>query len=237
MTNDFAGIGESVQKRALKIYFLTDVSGSMGENGKITELNRAIRVCIPEIRDAAEENVEVETYLRALKFSNEAVWHTGELKVADFSWTDLGAGGLTATGAALRLMAKELDVTAMGKRNLPPVLILISDGEATDDYDAAIDELMELPWGKKAVRIAIAIGADANVNQLSKFCSHKEIPPLRADNATDLLNYIKWISTEVVSGVSRSQIGQDTSVNVQLSAPPVPVAAAGGVIDADDVVW
>ena len=234
MSNDFSGIGESVQKRALKIYWLVDTSGSMSENGKITELNRAIRVCIPEIRDAADENVEVETYLRALKFSTEAMWHTGETKVADFSWTDLAAGGLTATGAALRLMAQELSMDRMGKRNLPPVLILISDGEATDDYDGAISELLELPWGKKAVRIAIAIGADANTAQLSKFCSHKEIPPLRADNATDLLNYIKWISTEVIQGVSKSQIGQDTGVNVQLGAPPVAAAAPDAP---DDVVW
>jgi len=233
MSNDFAGIGESVQKRELKIYWLVDTSGSMAENGKITELNRAIRVCIPEIRDAAEENVEVETYLRALKFSTEAMWHTGDTKVNDFSWMDLSAGGLTATGAALRLMAEELSMDAMGKRNLPPVLILISDGEATDDYDSAIAELMELPWGKKAVRIAIAIGADANITQLAKFCSHKEIPPLRADNATDLLNYIKWISTEVIAGVTKSQIGQDNSVNVALGAPPAPVAAD----DTDDVVW
>jgi len=235
MSNDFAGIGESVQKRALKIYWIVDTSGSMSENGKITELNRAIRVCIPEIRDAAEENVEVETYLRALKFSNEALWHTGDTKVADFSWSDLAAGGLTATGAALRLLAEELDMDKMGRRNLPPVLILISDGEATDDYDGGIAELMRLPWGQKAVRIAIAIGADANTAQLQKFCSHKEIPPLRADNATDLLNYIKWISTEVVQGVSRSQIAQDNSVNVQLSPPPAPVAASQ---DLDtDVVW
>jgi len=39
------------------------------------------------------------------------------------------------------------------------------------------------------VRIAIAIGADANIEELSKFCSHpKENPPLVADRAVDLMN-------------------------------------------------
>jgi len=234
---DFVGIGGAPSKRNLKIYWLVDVSGSMADGGKITELNRAIRVCIPELVTAAEDNVEIATFVRAMKFSNEATWHTGETKIADFKWNDLSAYGLTSTGAALRLLAEELDIEKMGKRNLPPVCILISDGDATDDYDAGISELLSIPWGKKSVRIAIAIGSEANIEQLAKFCSHKEIPPLLAQNAADLVNYIKWVSTSVTRGMTNSQIGGGSSdTNVQLPPPPAPTVVTN-VDDSDPDVW
>ncbi len=36
---------------------------------------------------------------------------------------------------------------------------------------------MEQPWGKKAVRIAIAVGGDADHEPLQKFIGHSELRP------------------------------------------------------------
>jgi uncharacterized protein YegL len=130
-------------------------------------------------------------------------------------------------------MAQELAIEKMGQRNLPPVIILMSDGEATDDYEGGISALLSIPWGKKSVRIAIAIGNDANIAELSKFCSNpKENPPLVADRASDLIRYIKWASTTVVQSVSNSTINNasspDPNVNVTLPPPPGPQVTIGG---------
>ena len=68
----------------------------------------------------------------------------------------LSAG--TDMGTALNLVAQQMKMPPMSDRALPPVLVLISDGQPTDDFQKGLDELMRQPWGKKAVRIAIAIG-------------------------------------------------------------------------------
>jgi uncharacterized protein YegL len=179
-----------------------------------------------------------------MKFSNGAQWHTGETKIEDFKWHDIGVDGWTETGAALKLMAQEMTIEKMGQRNLPPVIILMSDGEATDDYEGGIKSLLSTPWGKKSVRIAIAVGSDANVAELSKFCSNpKENPPLVADRASDLIRFIKWASTAVVQSVSNSVINNasapDANVNVHIPPPPPQqqVAIGGNDQDWEDAIF
>jgi len=216
---DFDDIGGKVSKRSLKIYWLVDVSGSMSGE-KIATVNRAIKACIDPLKDAADDNHEAQMYVRVMKFSSGAQWHIGETKIEDFEWHDLDVDGWTDTGAALKLMAKELTSEKMGQRALPPVIILMSDGEATDDYQGGINELLSHRWGKSSVRIAIAIGDEANVSELSKFCSNpQENPPLVANRASDLVRYIKWASVEVSKSVSNPII---TNSNTNVHIPPPP---------------
>jgi uncharacterized protein YegL len=224
----FDDIGGAVSKRDLKIYWLVDVSGSM-MGDKIATVNRAIKACIEPLRDAADDNHEAQMFVRAMKFSVGAQWHTVETKIEDFVWHDLDVNGWTETGEAMKLMAQELTLEKMGQRALPPVIILISDGEATDDYEGGIAKLLDQRWAQKAVRIAIAIGSDANIPQLTKFCSNpQENPPLIADRASDLVRFIKWASVEVSKSVSNSVISSaGTSSNVTLPPPPVTQVTIG----------
>ena len=236
MANDtFGEIGGSVSKRELKIYWLVDVSGSM-HGDKIATVNRAVRAVIPELRDASDENPEIQMYVRAMKFGSDAQWHTNETKIEDFKWHDLDAGGMTDMGAALKLMSRELTPERMGQRAIPPVLILMSDGEATDDYDGGLEALLGQKWAQKSVRLAIAIGGDANTDELSKFCSHpKENPPLVADRAADLTKFIKWASVEVSKSVSASVISPSSGASVSIPTPPQPQVTIGGSSQDDDV--
>jgi hypothetical protein len=50
---------------------------------------------------------------------------------------------------------------------------------------------MDLPWGKKAVRVSIAIGADADLDVLEKFIGNSELKPLQANNPESLVRHIK----------------------------------------------
>ena len=86
----------------------------------------------------------------------------GELR-----WQDLSAGGYTDLGAALRLLAPELNVPPMPRRALPPAILLVSDGLSTDDGDAGLEALLATPWGAQAVRTSVAIGRDADLDGLS----------------------------------------------------------------------
>ena len=79
---------------------------------------------------------------------------------------------------------------------LPPVLVLITDSYATDDVEQGIKAIIDQPWGRKAVHIAIGIGTDVDYSMLKRFIGNDELEPLQANNAQDLTNYIKWASDD-----------------------------------------
>jgi uncharacterized protein YegL len=194
---------------------------------KIQQLNFAIREALPAMQDTALENPNAQILVRAVTFSDGARWHIGTpMGVADFRWTDVNPGGVTDMGAALALVAEQLKIPPMSDRALPPVLVLISDGGATDDFSAGLKALMAEPWGKKAVRLAIAIGRDADHDVLTRFIGTGELKPLQASNAQDLVGFIKWASTAVLKAAS-SPASTVTVAGTSGTNVPIPVAPQG----------
>lgn len=61
-------------------------------------------------------------------------------------------------------------------------------------YKDGLNKLKALPWFKKAVKIAISIGSDADDDVLEDFTGNKELI-LQANNAAALAKMIKWAST------------------------------------------
>ncbi|GAB2618158.1 hypothetical protein Aab01nite_31810 [Paractinoplanes abujensis] len=197
------------------------------EGDKIGQLNFAIRESIPAMQDVAKDNVGAEMLLRAVTFSSGAQWHVAQATPVDqFSWTDVTAAGVTDLGHALRLVTEQLKIPPMSSRALQPVLVLISDGYPTDDYQGPLKQLLDEPWGKKAVRLAIAVGDDADLDVLQRFIGHPEIKPMVAKNSATLVKFIRWASTAVVKSVSqpvsRPTGRQDDQPQVPVPAPPPP---------------
>ena len=156
--------------RPLHFIYLCDCSGSMAAQGKMQALNQAIRQSLPEMARVARENPEARVLVRAVRFADRAHWHIATpTPVEALQWQDLQAGGVTAMGEALDLLAAQLASPPMEERALPPVLVLISDGQPTDDFEASLARLMGLPWAQKAVRLAIALGHDADLEVLQQF--------------------------------------------------------------------
>jgi uncharacterized protein YegL len=222
--------GGEMSSRILDFFWIADCSGSM-DGEKIQTLNYAIRQTIPDMRKEADNNPNAKVMVRAIKFSDGAAWHVPTATAIDaFNWTDLQAGGVTSMGMALELVAGELKQFPSDTKRLPPVLVLLTDGQPTDDFKKGLDELMNSPWGKKAVRIAIAIGKDADLTVLEQFTGNKELV-LEAKNPQLLIQFIKWAST-VVQSVSAPRAGSsDTSV-VSVDINTIPVVA-----DDDDDIW
>lgn len=193
-------------------------------DGKIQALNNAVREAIPHLRDEASQQPHAQVYVRALQFSIGARWHIANpTPVEDLVWPDLTAGGYTDLGAALRELATQLQVPPMEPRALPPVVVLVSDGRPTDDYQPALEHLLSLPWGAKAVRLAIAIGGDADREVLERFIANPEFPPFSANSPERLAELMRWVSTAVVGGVSSPSGVAGTS---HIAAPPVPASTA-----------
>jgi uncharacterized protein YegL len=227
--------GGEISSRPLHFIWICDCSGSMSVDGKIQALNNAIREVIPHMQEVAAENATAKVLVRALKFSSGAQWHiSNPTPVENFKWTDLRAEGITDMGKAITMLAEQLKSPPMSDRALPPVLVLISDGQPTDDFMGGIGHLMSQPWGKKAVRIAIAIGRDADTDVLQRFIGHPEMKPLTANNPETLVNQIKWASTAVLKSVSAppSMTVSERQAGRQSPVPPPPPPSS---IDADDV--
>ena len=227
--------GGEMAARPLHFIWLVDCSGSMmGE--KIQSLNYAIKQAIPDMQAAAEENPNAQLYVRAITFSDGAKWHVASpTPVQDFEWLDVEAGGLTDLGKALELVTTQLEMPPMPERALPPVLVLLSDGQPTDMYEKSLNQLMSLPWGKKAVKLAIAIGSDADKEVLARFIDHPEIPVLEANNPAALVKYIKWAST-VTKQVSmpHSQVTKEEGIgSTPIDLGKLPVIQADTELD----VW
>jgi len=208
---------------------------------KIESVNFAIRECVMSMRAVADENPNAQVLVRVIKFSDGAQWHVSQpTDIHDFQWTDLSADGVTDMGHALCEVAKALDVKNMPDRGLPPVLVMISDGQPTDDFNTGMKALLDQPWGKKAVRIAIAIGEqDADLEVLQKFIGNPEVKPLLANNAHDLVRMIKWASTVPLKAASnpasRTKDQPDTG-NVPIPAPP-PASSQDALPASADDSW
>jgi uncharacterized protein YegL len=222
-----------IAKRPLHFFWLVDWSGSM-EGKKIASLNQAIREALPDIHNATANHAEVQIWMRAIKFADKAEWHVGPqpMELDKFFWPELGIDGHTATAQAIRLLSSELDLEKMPRRGFPPVCILVSDGCCTDpeeDYAQAIADLEALPWGKRAVRLAIAVGDEAEYDeeQLLQFVSHKEIGVLKAHNPAELVQHIKWASTTATVGTTVGKSQLNNSANIILPVTPPPVVNPG----------
>ncbi len=229
-----------IARRSLPFFWIADYSGSMGGK-KIATLNQAIREALPEVRKALAAHPEVSMMMRAIKFSDAAGWHVGPqaVPVDRFAWPELSTAGATSTARAIRLLASELTLEKMPRHGCPPVCILISDGACTDpegDYDAAIAELLALPWGRKAVRLAIGVGdeSDYDEDELLKFVSHREIGVLKADTPGKLVHYITWASVAATVGstVGKSRMGGSGPNEPNVALPqPEPMPAASNSLD------
>jgi uncharacterized protein YegL len=227
--------GGELATRPLHFIWMADCSGSMAIDGKIQSLNTAIKEAIPNMQTVADENPNAQVLVRAIKFSSGAQWHVSQpTEVADFRWEDLTAEGVTDMGKALSMVAEQLRIPPMTERALPPVLVLISDGQPTDDYATGLKALMDQPWGRKAVRIAIAIGEDADTEVLQRFIGNPELKALQANNPEALVKYIKWVSTAVLKSAS-SPASQTTDSAMPGMNVPIPVLPDSGPSSADDV--
>lgn len=223
--------GGELASRPLHFFWICDCSGSMQADGKIQSLNNAIREAIPHMQRAAGENPNAQVLVRALRFADGAHWHIATpTPVFQLRWEDLSAQGITDMGRAMEMLAEQLTIPPMTDRALPPVLVLISDGQPTDDFARGLRKLMDVPWARRAVRIAIAIGDDADHGPLRAFIGNPDVPVLQANGAESLVNYIRWASTAVLRAAS-------APATAALAAAALPIPAPAANLSPADEVW
>ncbi len=238
--------GGALANRPLHFFWMVDCSSSMAGD-RIGAVNHAIQECIEPMREEAAGNPNAQLYIHTLKFASGASWVTTEpVPIEEFAWEDVEANGITDMGKAFELLAGQLSMPPMPDRALPPVIVLLTDGYPTDDWKRPMEKLLKMPWGKKAVKVAIAIGKDAERSVLEAFTGNPEAV-LDAGNPEVLTHFIKWAST-VASAVSNPtsnpmEVGdvQETEQSSQETQEPRMLDGNITLPDLDDVnaedVW
>ena len=165
----------------MKLYILLDTSGSM-EGAKIAALNDCMSNILVELQEKASNGSDIE--LSVLSFAKEAKWmYENEININDFDWKELIAGGMTSLGKACRMLSDRLKEECQDQM----VIVLLSDGCPTDDYDEGISELLSNDSFNKSEKFAIALGDNADVKSLSRFvCDSTRI--FLENNADHLLD-------------------------------------------------
>lgn len=198
----------SVPRRTMTLFFLIDTSGSM-EGNKIGAVNDAVVNVLPMLNDISETNPDAEIKVAALEFSSGVNWLYDEPKLAkDFIWQDVTAGGLTSLGGACAELAAKLSRNGgfmqSASGSFAPAIILLSDGGPTDNYEAGLSKLQTNNWFKSAIKIAIAIGDDADKDVLKQFTGNSEAV-ITVHNIDALKQIIRVVA------VTSSQIGSKSS--------------------------
>ena len=150
-----------------------DASSSM-RGSRIDELNRGVSQFVSELKsdDVAASSVEIGV----VTFGHQ-VEQVQPLTCVD-DIIDVGrvdAGGMTPMGEAVELAIQKLEQYQQnGVSYYQPWLVLMTDGEPNDHWQAAAQKLKNLAQTKKMVVLCIGIGEDANLSLLSEFSA---MPP------------------------------------------------------------
>lgn len=180
--------------RRLPVYLLLDTSGSMyGE--PIEAVKNGMQVFVSTLRN---NPFALETaYLSIITFNSTAQQVTPLTELSSFQQPNIDAGGCTALGEALTLLAKKVDTevvknTTEVKGDWKPLVFIMTDGEPTDDLNKGLAEFKKRKFG---VVVACAAGQGANIDTLKKI-TESVVQLDTADSAT-INSFFKWITASV----------------------------------------
>ena len=187
-----------------------DVSASMTIDNRIDQLNRGVQEFF---RSVSEDHIaRYSAEICIVTFGSEAQ------KLIDFNYADrqkaafakmtLQAKGNTAMGAAVEMSLSLLDARKKeyqekGIDYWQPWLVLMTDGQATDNIDTAVARCQELVGQGKLVIFPLALGKGANLKQLELFSPKR--PPMRI-NEHKMSEFFNWLSQSVRT-TSQSTLG------------------------------
>ena len=205
--------------RRLPVYLLLDTSGSMyGE--PIEAVKNGVQVLLSTLR---QDPYALETAcLSIITFNSNARQDTPLTELASFQQPELAAGGGTALGGALSLVARRADqevtkTTMEKKGDWKPLVFIMTDGEPTDDLSRGIADFKKQKWG---MVVACAAGAGANAANLRQITENV----VQLDTATSdtIKAFFKWVSASVSAGSQKVEEGGGELGSIGELPPPPP---------------
>lgn len=211
---------QGTPRKDLHVFYVLDTSGSMA-GAKISALNHAMEESIEALKVLAKSNADAKLKVAVMEFNSGCKWITSngpEDLEEDFEYEYLKDGGLTAVGAALNELNSKLSrhsfLNSMTGA-LMPVIIFMTDGYATDDYIAALEEIRKNRWFTRGIKIGFAIGDDADVQMLSSVVGNSEAV-IRTTDLELFKRLMKFVSVTSSMLVSQSNTTATASTGADI---------------------
>lgn len=235
-------------RKVMTLFYLIDTSGSMG-GSRIGTVNAAMEECIPLLKEVAAANDDAEIKVAILQFSSGCSWVTpvsGPVGLDDIIWNDLQAGGMTEFGGALLELDKKLSRNEYLNSQTgayAPVILLLSDGGPTDNWEVGLNKIKENNWFKHAIKIAIDIESGSDKSVLAQFTGNPEAILDAKDTAT-LKKMIHKVSVRASEFQSHSKASSDTVTSPDQDSADIVSAVVkdvdednGAPVSVDDNDW
>ena len=201
--------------RRLPVYLLIDCSESMaGEAIQAVESGLGSLLSFLRSDPYALESVA----LSVITFGNTAKQVVPLTDLTRFNMLDLVMGSGTALGAALKLWEKCMDKevvksTVDRKGDFKPMCFILTDGNPTDAWEAAANQIKSKISGRKAHVIAVGCGPDASARTLSQITD--EVLLAKEMNAETLKQLFKWVSASVATASQSIETHGDSRINLE----------------------
>ncbi|VVM68893.1 hypothetical protein PS631_01699 [Pseudomonas fluorescens] len=194
------------------ICLVLDVSGSMAGQ-PIQELQAGVQMFYEAIR--ADEVAQYAAEISIVTFGSQATREVDFMAIDRQDVPALVASGTTAMGQGVNLAldlleVRKSDYQRAGVDYYQPWMVVMTDGEPTDDIRTASERILELSKAKKLTVFPIAIGAAANLDTLALLSPGR--PPMRL-KGLNFKEFFMWLSRSV-SRVSQSTPGETVTLDV-----------------------
>ena len=202
-------------RKELHVFYVLDTSKSM-EGAPISALNHAMEETTEALKTLAKNNGDAKIKIAVMEFNTGCRWITSngpEDFEEDFEYEYLEAGGLTDIGSALKELNSKLSRHAFLNSMtgaLMPVIIFMTDGYATDDYEEALEEIRQNRWFAHGIKIGIALGDEPDVIMLSSVVGNSEAV-IKATDLELFKRLMKFVSVTASMLVSQSSTTKTVS--------------------------
>jgi len=212
------------EPKSIPVVLLLDISYSM-QGEKIEILNQSVEAMIKTFQQA--ETMETFIKVSIITFGAGVDLAIPLTEASKIEFKHLSVNGSTPMGTAFK-MAKAMieDKEIIVGRDYRPAVILVSDGQPTDDWEAPLSNFINDGRSQKCDRMALAIGKDANQSVLKKFINGCENPLFFAEDAENIIENFKKITLSVTQRTK--SIDPNKSININ-------EAIEGNDIDLDDL--
>lgn len=227
-TPDVSNIVTTLRKRAMVVFFVVDISGSM-RGARIGAVNDAIRNVLPELKKRERGNTAAEIRIAVLEFSTRANWRTlSPQPVSTYQYQDIeNVGGGTNYGTAFAALNEKLSRKQFLNATAgayTPLIIFMTDGKPSDMglYKEELERLKQNKWFQYSTRAGIAIEEGALSPECKRVLmefTENDKNVYEAKNTVILAKQIELVTLTGVDFVTQQGSIQNTNTNVAQRSP------------------
>jgi uncharacterized protein YegL len=206
-------------QRRLPVYLLLDTSASMSGEA-IEAVRMGVKTLVADLRT---DPTALETaYLSVITFSSSARQVSPLSELILFQEPPLDAHGATALGEALTVLGQCIDnevqkATPQQKGDYKPMVFLFTDGQPTDTWETAADQLKQK---RIANIIACAAGPGADSTLLKRIT--ETVVELNNVQPDTMKKFFKWVSSSIKTTSSKiDQVSGDAPLSLPTPPPTI----------------